>query len=238
MAAPATSTTAADSTQDLITLSFSSNQPILQFGTFTLKSGRQSPYFFNFGLFNTGKLLNALAVSFADAILAKYPNIGLESSNGGDDCSPEILFGPAYKGIPLCACVANELARKGRDIGFSYNRKEAKAHGEGGSIVGAPLSGKRVLIIDDVITKGTAIREAHGIVSKEGGQIVGIVSALDRQERGNGERSTVQEVEEDLGLPVTSVVKMSDIITWLDRQGRHGDVQRLEEYRKEYGVQA
>lgn len=217
----------------LIELSLNQPTPILLFGSFTLKSGRVSPYFFNFGLFNTGSLLLALSIAFADAIVAAHPLIGLP---GAPPSTPEILFGPAYKGIPLAASVATELARRGRNVGYSYNRKEKKDHGEGGSIVGADLGGKRVLIVDDVITKGTAIREAHGVVTASGGITVGIVSAVDRQERGNGERSTVQEVEEDLGLPVLSVVKMSDIIAWLKDQGRTADVQALEEYRKQYGI--
>ncbi|KAK4701697.1 orotate phosphoribosyltransferase, partial [Phenoliferia sp. Uapishka_3] len=219
----------------LIELSLKQETPILLFGSFVLKSGRVSPYFFNFGLFNTGSLLLALSIAFADAIISAHPLIGLPSA-ASSTSTPEILFGPAYKGIPLAASVATELARRGRDVGYSYNRKEKKDHGEGGSIVGADLGGKRVLIIDDVITKGTAIREAHAVVSGNGGITVGIVSALDRQERGTGERSTVQEVEEDLGLPVLSVVKMSDIIAWLESQGRSADVGALEVYRKQYGV--
>ncbi|KAI5475727.1 orotate phosphoribosyltransferase [Pseudohyphozyma bogoriensis] len=217
----------------LIELSLSTPTPILRFGTFTLKSGRISPYFFNFGLFNTGALLLSLATAFADAIVAEYPAIGLADPAPG---TPEVLFGPAYKGIPLVASVAAELARRGRDVGFAYNRKEAKAHGEGGSIVGAALDGKAVLIIDDVITKGTAIREAYKVVAQENGAVIGIASALDRQERGNGELSTVQEVERDLGMKVLSVVKMHDVIEWLRTQGRAGELEALEAYRKEYGV--
>lgn len=129
-----------------------------------------------------------------------------------------------------------ELARRGRDIGYAYNRKEVKDHGEGGSIVGASLAGKRVLIIDDVITKGVACREAFAIVQKESGTTVGIVSALDRQERGNGELSTVQEVEKELGITVVSVVKMVDVIEWLEREGKTGEVQALDAYRQQYGV--
>lgn len=216
----------------LIELSLSTPTPILRFGSFTLKSGRQSPYFFNFGLFNTGALLLSLSSAFADAILAAYPDIGLASSSS----SPEVLFGPAYKGIPLVATISTELARRGRDVGFSYNRKEAKTHGEGGSIVGASLAGKRILIIDDVITAGTAIRQAHEIVKAEGGQVVGIVEALDREERGTGTKSTVQEVEEELSVPVVSVVKMRDITSWLKSQGRDAEVADMEEYRKVYGI--
>lgn len=217
----------------LISLSLSSSQPILRFGNFTLKSGRQSPYFFNFGLFNTGALLQSLSSAFADAILAAYPDIGMRDASSG---TPEVLFGPAYKGIPLVASIATELARRGRDISFAYNRKEAKTHGEGGSIVGASLQGKRVLIVDDVITAGTAIREAHKIVTSEGGISAGIVEALDREERGAGKLSTVQEVEEELGVAVISVVKMRDIVEWLRAQGKEQEMKDLQAYRDTYGI--
>jgi len=217
----------------LISLSLSSSQPILRFGTFTLKSGRTSPYFFNFGLFNSGSLLLSLTQAYTDAIISSFPSIGLPESTQED---PQVLFGPAYKGIPLVASIASELARRGRDVGFSYNRKEVKAHGEGGSIVGATLKGKRVLIVDDVITAGTAIREAHKIVEGEGGKTVGLLVALDREERGQGELSTVQEVEEALGVKVTSVVKMRDIVGWLREQGREEECKSMEEYRAKWGV--
>ncbi|KAM0786076.1 hypothetical protein ACM66B_006887 [Microbotryomycetes sp. NB124-2] len=217
----------------LIELSLKSDQPILRFGSFTLKSGRQSPYFFNFGLFNTGALLHSLSVAFADAIVAAYPSIGQAPDAHGD--TPQILFGPAYKGIPLVASIATELARRGRNVGFAYNRKEAKAHGEGGSIVGASLTGQRVLIVDDVITAGTAIREAHKIVKAEGGLVAGIVEALDRQERGAGKVSTVQEVEQELNVTVTSVVKLQDIVDWLRQQGRQQELKDMEDYRLQYG---
>ncbi|SGY12627.1 BQ5605_C011g06561 [Microbotryum silenes-dioicae] len=225
----------------LISASFTSGQPILRFGSFTLKSGRQSPYFFNFGLFNTGALLLSLSGAFADAIIAAFPSIGLTpaapaASGSLDNNTPQVLFGPAYKGIPLVAAISTELARRGRDIGYSYNRKEAKTHGEGGSIVGADLRGKRVLIIDDVITAGTAIRQAHQIVVAEQGHTVGIFEALDREERGAGFLSTVQEIEQELGLPVFSVVKMRDIVAWLDGQNRDPEKLAMEAYRQEYGV--
>lgn len=229
MAAPSSSTNYAAT---LISLSLSSSQPILRFGSFTLKSGRQSPYFFNFGLFNTGALLHSLSSAFADAILASYPSIGLPSSSD----SPEVLFGPAYKGIPLVAAISTELARRGRDVGYCYNRKEAKTHGEGGSMVGASLVDKRVLIVDDVITAGTAIREAHRFVVAAGGNTVGIVEALDREEKGSAELSTVQEVEKELGVEVVSVVKMRDIVEWLRAQGRDDEMRAMEDYRKVYGA--
>ncbi|GAA6005225.1 orotate phosphoribosyltransferase [Rhodotorula paludigena] len=217
----------------IIETALAAEQPILRFGTFTLKSGRSSPYFFNFGLFNTGALLLALASAFADAILDAYPDLGTPAAAPD---TPRVLFGPAYKGIPLVAAIAAELARRGRDVGYSYNRKEKKDHGEGGSIVGAPLEGQRVLIVDDVITAGTAIREAHKIVEAEGGKTAGIVEALDREERGHAQLSTVQEVEHELGVKVTSVVKMRDIVAWLKDQGRDSECKAMEEYRAQWGV--
>lgn len=217
----------------IIETALSSEQPILRFGDFTLKSGRQSPYFFNFGLFNSGALLLTLSSAFADAILAAYPDLGQKDAA---PTTPRVLFGPAYKGIPLVAAIATELARRGRDIGYSYNRKEKKDHGEGGSLVGAPLRGESVLIVDDVITAGTAIREAHKVVSAEGGRTVGIVEALDREERGQGKLSTVQEVEEELQVKVTSVVRMRDILFWLDNQGRSGEVAAMSRYREQWCV--
>ncbi|GAA5943043.1 orotate phosphoribosyltransferase [Sporobolomyces koalae] len=199
-----------------------------------LASVRFSPYFFNFGLFNSGKLLLSLTQAYTDAILDAFPRIGTDAATSED---PQVLFGPAYKGIPLVAAISTELARRGRDVGFSYNRKEAKAHGEGGSIVGTPLQGKNVLIVDDVITAGTAIREAHKIVEAEGGKNVGIVAALDREEKGQqGELSTVQEVEQALGVKVTSVVKMRDIVAWLKEQGRDQECKDMEEYRAKWGT--
>jgi orotate phosphoribosyltransferase len=217
----------------LISLSLSSSQPILRFGSFTLKSGRLSPYFFNFGLFNSGSLLLSLTEAYTDAILDSFPLIGTPEA---PEDYPSVLFGPAYKGIPLVAAISTELARRGRDVGFSYNRKEAKAHGEGGSIVGTPLKGKNVLIVDDVITAGTAIREAHKIVEGEGGKTSGIVEALDREEKGQGELSTVQEVEQALGVKVTSVVKMRDIVSWLKEQGKEEECKAMQEYRAKWGV--
>ncbi|BGP19951.1 orotate phosphoribosyltransferase [Rhodosporidiobolus nylandii] len=210
-----------------------SHGSILRFGEFTLKSGRSSPYFFNFGLFNSGSLLLALSAAFADAILDAYPTIGTPE---GADSAPQVLFGPAYKGIPLVAAIATELARRGHEIGYSYNRKEKKDHGEGGNMVGAPLKGQRVLIVDDVITAGTAIREAAKIVEAEGGKTVGIAEALDREERGQGELSTVQEVEKELAVKVTSVVKMRDIVAWLKEQGKLDEMKAMEEYRAKWGI--
>ncbi|GAA5970361.1 hypothetical protein JCM3765_000363 [Sporobolomyces pararoseus] len=235
-----TSETTSPYAASLISLSLSSSQPILRFGQFTLKSGRQSPYFFNFGLFNSGSLLLSLTQAYTDAILESFPLIGLPQEQGQqDESTPDTLFGPAYKGIPLVSSIVTELARRGRDVGFSYNRKEVKNHGEGGSIVGTPLKGKKVLIVDDVITAGTAIREAHKIVEEQGGKTCGIVEALDREERGTTEGtqlSTVQEVEQALGVKVTSVVKMRDIVSWLQEQGREQECKAMKQYRDQWGV--
>lgn len=196
---------------------------VLRFGEFKLKSGRSSPYFFNAGLFNTGRALAQLGRHYADAIAAA----GLKF---------DVLFGPAYKGIPLVASTAVALAEKhGRDVPWAFNRKEAKDHGEGGSIVGSPLRG-RVLIVDDVITAGTAIRESVDIIKAAGAEPVGVVLALDRQERGTGSLSAVQEVEQHLGLPVTSILKLADLILYLEKTGNATQLAAVRRYRGEYGV--
>lgn len=196
---------------------------VLRFGEFKLKSGRISPYFFNAGLFNTGHALAELGRAYARTI----QEAGL---------SFDLLFGPAYKGIPLASSTAIALAdHHGRDSPWSFNRKEAKDHGEGGSIVGAPLQG-RVLIIDDVITAGTAIRESVEIIRAAGADPVGVVLALDRQERGQGHRSAVQEVEQDLGMPVTSIIKLADLISWMEKTGDATQLAALQRYRKDHGV--
>jgi orotate phosphoribosyltransferase len=196
---------------------------VLRFGEFTLKSGRRSPYFFNAGLFNTGRALAELGRHYADAIeRVAWPF--------------DVLFGPAYKGIPLVAAASIALAdRHGRDVPWAFNRKEAKAHGEGGSIVGAPLRG-RVLIVDDVITAGTAIRESIDIITAAGAQPVGVVLALDRQERGTGQLSAVQEVEQTLRLPVTSILRLADLIEYLEKSGNASQLAATRAYRAQYGV--
>lgn len=197
---------------------------VLRFGAFTLKSGRVSPYFFNAGLFNSGAALAKLGRCYAAAIHAA----GLEF---------DLLFGPAYKGIPLVAAVAVALAEQHqRDLPWCFNRKEAKDHGEGGLIVGAPLQG-RVLIIDDVITAGTAIRETMQILAAHHATPAGVVIALDRQERGQGKWSAVQEVERTWGIPVTGLVTLTDVVTYL--AGRPEDAQWLEKiqaYQAQYGT--
>jgi orotate phosphoribosyltransferase len=196
---------------------------VLRFGEFKLKSGRLSPYFFNAGLFNSGRALAELGKHYATAI-----------QNAAIEC--DVLFGPAYKGIPLVATTAVALADShGLSLPWAFNRKEAKDHGEGGSIVGAPLRG-RVLIIDDVITAGTAIRESIEIIRAAGGEPIGVVLALDRQERGQGELSAVQEVERLLKLPVTSILKLQDLITYLEGTGDAQQLDALRRYRAEYGT--
>ena len=203
-------------------IGFALRHGVLRFGNFTLKSGRQSPYFFNAGLFNTGKMLSELGRFYAEAIRAS----GVEF---------DVLFGPAYKGIPLAAATAVQLSDEFEiDTPWCFNRKEAKDHGEGGTLVGSPLTG-RVLIIDDVITAGTAIREVMTIIEQARTKAAGVIVALDRQEKGKGELSAIQEVERDFGIPVISIVKLEQIITYLEETGsEHLDAIRT--YRAQYGI--
>lgn len=197
---------------------------VLKFGEFELKSGRVSPYFFNAGLFNTGRALAELGRCYAQAIV----DSGLEY---------DVLFGPAYKGIPLVAVTAMALYQDhGIDKPYAFNRKEQKAHGEGGVIVGAALEG-RVLILDDVITAGTAIREAIDIIDAANATAVGVVIALDRQEKGTGERSAVQEVQDEFGLDVVNIVTMTDLIQYLENQGNQEEMlDAMKFYRTEFGI--
>lgn len=197
---------------------------VLRFGEFKLKSGRVSPYFFNAGLFNTGTAAAGLGRSYAAAV--HVSGIGFD-----------MLFGPAYKGIPLVTLTAAALAEHfGRDVPFAFNRKEAKDHGEGGNIIGAPLGG-RVLIIDDVITAGTAVRETVTLIREAGAVPAGVVIALDRQEKGAGELSAAQEVERDSGMPVVSILRLEDLIEHLAAGGEHGRyLPAVREYRQRYGV--
>ena len=196
---------------------------LLKFGEFTLKSGRISPYFFNAGLFNTGSHLSQLGNFYAQAI---------EASNLQFD----VLFGPAYKGIPLAAATAIALNDNfNRNVPYSFNRKEAKDHGEGGSIVGHPLEGD-ILIIDDVITAGTAIREAQDIINANDANTKGVIVALDRQEKGKGELSAIQEVEQIFGIKVLSIINLSHIIEHLKASKNEDVVSRIESYRSQYGI--
>ena len=195
----------------------------LKFGEFTLKSGRISPYFFNAGLFNTGSHLSQLGKFYAQAI---------EASNLQFD----VLFGPAYKGIPLATATAIALNDNfNRNVPYSFNRKEVKDHGEGGSIVGHPLEGD-ILIIDDVITAGTAIREAQDIINANGANTNGVIVALDRQEKGNGDLSAIQEVEKIFGIRVQSIINLSHIIDYLKVSKNEDVVSRIESYRSQYGI--
>lgn len=197
---------------------------VLRFGSFTLKSGRESPYFFNAGLFNTGAAISAVGRAYAAAVAAS-------------DLKFDMLFGPAYKGIPLVTITAAALAeRHARNVSFAFNRKEAKEHGEGGKIVGAPLQG-RVLIVDDVITAGTAIRESIDIIQGAGATPAGVLLALDRQERASGsDFSAVQEVRSRYQIPVISVVNLADLMHHVSKAGEAGDLSNMMRYRERYGL--
>ena len=205
-------------------LDFAIAADVLRFGEFTLKSGRTSPYFFNAGLFNTGGALARLGRYYAAAV--RQAGIGFD-----------LLFGPAYKGIPLAAATSIALADEhGLDTPFCFNRKEAKDHGEGGNTVGAPLQG-RVLIVDDVITAGTAVGESVEIIRAAGATPVGVVISLDRQERGKGELSAIQEVEKLYGMPVVSIARLEDLIEYLAGQPeRASALEAIRDYRAQYGA--
>lgn len=212
-------------------IEFAIQQGVLRFGEFTLKSGRVSPYFFNAGLFRSGGALARLGRFYARAIVERAPTF-------------DVLFGPAYKGIPLAATTAVALAdHHGRDLPYAFNRKEAKAHGEGGNIVGAELSGE-ILIIDDVITAGTAIREVMGLIDAAGASAAGVVIALDRQERGQAEgegkgMSAIQEVEATYGMPVVSIVTLEMVLAYLEEhagEALRGHAEAIRDYRARYGV--
>ena len=205
---------------------FAIERGVLRFGSFTLKSGRTSPYFFNAGLFNSGLALAQLGRFYAAAVV--------ESGIAFD-----VLFGPAYKGIPLAAATAVALAEQHQlDLPWCFNRKEAKTHGEGGSLVGAPLEG-RVLIVDDVITAGTAIREVMQIIQGQGAQAAGVLIALNREERGQGELSAIQEVERDFAMPVVSIVSLTQVLEYLaDNAELKQHLPAVQAYRDQYGIQA
>jgi orotate phosphoribosyltransferase len=204
-------------------IEFAIHRDVLRFGEFTLKSGRTSPYFFNAGLFNSGNDLLRLSEAYAAALTRS----GLDY---------DMIFGPAYKGIPLATTTAMTLARQGDNRPWAFNRKEAKDHGEGGNIVGAPMQG-RVLIIDDVITAGTAIRESMAIIESAGATPAGVLIALDRQERGQGELSAIQEVEKNYGIPVISIIRLDQVLEYLQANPEFaGHADAIAAYRDRYGV--
>jgi len=196
---------------------------VLKFGRFVMKSGRVSPYFFNAGLFNTGAALERLAQFYAKAILASGTQF-------------DMLFGPAYKGIVLAASTAMALAREGRDVPFAFNRKEAKSHGEGGELIGAPLAG-RVMIVDDVLTAGTAVRESLDTIAAHGATAAGVAISLDRMERGEGNLSAIQEIEQHHGIPVIAIASLDDLMGWLQSDAAlRQNLSAIEEYRRLYGI--
>ncbi|WP_392432789.1 orotate phosphoribosyltransferase [Yersinia sp. HM-2024] len=205
-------------------IEFALNKQVLKFGEFTLKSGRISPYFFNAGLFNTGLDLAKLGRFYAATLM---------------DCGVEfdLLFGPAYKGIPIATTTAVALAEHhNRDVPYCFNRKEAKDHGEGGSLVGSPLQG-RVMLVDDVITAGTAIRESMEIINAQGATLAGVMISLDRQERGRGEISAIQEVERDYQCKVIAIVTLNDVISYLQEKPEMANhLAAVRHYREQYGI--
>ncbi len=204
-------------------IAFAVEKQVLRFGEFKTKAGRLSPYFFNAGLFNDGLSLLKLGEFYAKSI----QNSGIEF---------DMLFGPAYKGITLVASISIAFAREGRNVPYAYNRKEAKDHGEGGVIVGSPLKG-RVLIIDDVISAGTSIRESVGLIKAQGAIPCGVSIALDRQEKGTGALSAVQEVERDNGIPVCAIANLADLLAYLDETPEMAQyLHAIQRYREQYGV--
>ncbi|PNH87997.1 orotate phosphoribosyltransferase [Vibrio diazotrophicus] len=207
-------------------IEFALEKQVLKFGEFTLKSGRKSPYFFNAGLFNTGRDLARLGRFYAAALV-----------DSGIDY--DVLFGPAYKGIPIATTTAVALAdHHDVDTPYCFNRKEAKDHGEGGNLVGSALEG-RIMLVDDVITAGTAIRESMEIIKANGADLAGVLVAIDRQEKGKGELSAIQEVERDFGCAVVSIVSLTDLVTYLEEKGTNNEhLDAVKTYRAEYGINA
>jgi orotate phosphoribosyltransferase len=205
-------------------IEFALERQVLRFGEFTLKSGRTSPYFFNAGLFNTGRDLARLGRFYASALV----DSGIEH---------DLLFGPAYKGIPIATTTAVALCEHHDiDIPYCFNRKEKKEHGEGGSLVGSELKG-RVMLVDDVITAGTAIRESMEIIAAHEAELAGVLIALDRQEKGKGELSAIQEVERDFGCEIVSIIKLSDLINYLsEKPGMEVQLESVSAYRDQYGI--
>lgn len=204
-------------------IEFAVARQVIRFGEFKTKAGRLSPYFFNAGLFNDGESLRQLGQFYAKAIVAA----GLQF---------DLLFGPAYKGIPLVTAAAVALSEQGRNVPICFNRKEAKDHGEGGSTIGAPLAG-RVLIVDDVISAGTSVRESVELIRDAGAQPCGVVIALDRMERGKTALSAVQEVARDFGIPAFSIATLDDLVAYLQSRGEMArELQMVADYRSKYGV--
>lgn len=206
-------------------IEFAIEKQVLRFGEFTLKSGRKSPYFFNSGLFNDGASLSLLGHYYAEAI----HDSGLEF---------DMVFGPAYKGIPLASAVSIAWWRQfNKSIPYCFDRKEEKDHGEGGNTLGAELRG-RVLIVDDVITAGTSVNHCVDLIRRAGAEPAGVAIALDRQERGRGPHSAIQEIEQKHGLRVISIITLAELVEFLQESGRSGDLDRIQEYRREYGIEA
>ncbi|CDT44700.1 orotate phosphoribosyltransferase [Vibrio coralliirubri] len=205
-------------------IEFALEKEVLKFGEFTLKSGRKSPYFFNAGLFNTGRDLARLGRFYAAALA----DSGIEF---------DVLFGPAYKGIPIATTTAVALAdHQDVDTPYCFNRKEAKNHGEGGNLVGSALEG-RIMLVDDVITAGTAIRESMEIIQANGADLAGVLVAIDRQEKGKGELSAIQEVERDFGCAIISIVSLTDLVTFLEEKGTDAaHLESVKAYRAQYGI--
>ncbi len=205
-------------------IEFAMAKEVLKFGEFTLKSGRKSPYFFNAGLFNSGRDLARLGRFYAAALVDA-------------NIQYDVLFGPAYKGIPIASATAVQLAEvHDQDVPYCFNRKEAKTHGEGGNLVGSPLQG-RIMLVDDVITAGTAIRESMDIIQANGAELAGVLIALDRQEKGKGELSAIQEVERDYNAEVTAIITLADLIDYLSEQpDMAGHLERVRSYREQYGI--
>ena len=205
-------------------IEFALEKQVLKFGEFTLKSGRKSPYFFNAGLFNSGRDLAKLGRYYAAALVDR-------------GISYNVLFGPAYKGNPIASATAVQLAElHDQDVPWCFNRKEAKDHGEGGNLVGSPLKG-RIMLVDDVITAGTAIRESMDLIHANGAELAGVLIALDRQEKGKGELSAIQEVQRDYNAPVIAIITLGDLISYLETQPEMAaHLEKVKEYRASYGV--
>ena len=205
-------------------IEFALEKQVLKFGEFTLKSGRKSPYFFNAGLFNSGRDLAKLGCYYAAALV-------------DSGIAYDVLFGPAYKGIPIASATAVQLAElHDQDVPWCFNRKEAKDHGEGGNLVGSPLKG-RIMLVDDVITAGTAIRESMDLIQANGAELAGVLIALDRQEKGKGELSAIQEVQRDYNAPVIAIITLGDLIRYLETQPEMTEyLEKVKAYRASYGI--